>query len=112
MGTALSNMDLDRSGSGEIPNAGMNATIKRCIGDEQQPKDQLETQWLGFANSSRVTCTSEAVGNKADAEAAPPIRRIADVHSGRAVGAKVSEELKGTCGGKPIDAPSNLERRR
>jgi hypothetical protein len=30
----------------------------------------------------------------------------------RAVGAKASEELKATCGGKPIDAPSNLERRR
>jgi hypothetical protein len=72
MGTALSNMDLDRSGSGAIPNAGMNATIKRCMGDEQQAKDQLETQWLGFANSGRVTCTSEAVGNKADAEADPP----------------------------------------
>jgi hypothetical protein len=59
MGTALSNMDLD-----------MNATIKRCMGDEQQAKDQLETRWLGFANSGRVTCISEAVGNKADAEAA------------------------------------------
>jgi hypothetical protein len=40
--------------------------------DEQQAKDQLETQWLGFVNSDRVTCTSEAVGNKADAEADPP----------------------------------------
>jgi hypothetical protein len=40
------------------------------------------------------------------------LRRIADVHSGRAVGAKASEEPKATCGGKPIDAPSNLERRR
>src|SRR5450432_1251457 len=36
------------------------------------------------------------------------LRRIADVHSGRAVGAKVSEELKATCGGKPIDAPLQL----
>jgi hypothetical protein len=26
----------------------------------------------GFVNSDRVTCTSEAVGNKADAEADPP----------------------------------------
>lgn len=64
MGTAPSNMDLDRSGSGAIPNAGMNATIKRCMGDEQQAKDQLETQWLGFANSGRITCK--------DAEADPP----------------------------------------
>jgi hypothetical protein len=110
MGTALSNMDLDRSGSGAIPNAGMNATIKRCMGDEQHAKDQLETQWLGFANSGRVTCTSEAEGRRRSGPA--KLRRIADVHSGRAVGAKVSEELKATCGGKPIDAPSNLERRR
>ncbi len=60
------------SASAFDPNAGMNATIKRCMDDEQQAKDQLETQWLGFVNSDRVTCTSEAVGNKADAEADPP----------------------------------------
>jgi len=40
--------------------------------DEQQAKDQLETQWLGFVNSDRVNCTGEAVGNKADAETDPP----------------------------------------
>jgi hypothetical protein len=60
------------SASAFDPNAGINATIKRCMGDEQQAKDQLETQLLGFTNSDRVTCTSEAVGNKADAEADPP----------------------------------------
>jgi hypothetical protein len=38
--------------------------------DEQQAKDQLDTQWLEFVNSNRVTCNSEAVGN--DAEADPP----------------------------------------
>ena len=39
-------------------NAGMSATIKRCVDDEQQAKDQLQTQWSGFANSDRVMCTS------------------------------------------------------
>jgi hypothetical protein len=29
------------------PDAGMNATIKRCMDDEQQAKDQLEAQWSG-----------------------------------------------------------------
>jgi hypothetical protein len=60
------------SASAFDPTAGMNATIKRCMDDEQQAKDQLETQWLGLVNSDRVTCTSEAVGNKAEAEADPP----------------------------------------
>jgi hypothetical protein len=54
------------------PNAGMNATIKRCMDDEQQAKDQLETQWLGFVNSDRIMCTTETVGEKADADATPP----------------------------------------
>jgi hypothetical protein len=60
------------SASAFDPNAGMNATIKRCMDDEQQAKDQLETQWLGVANSDRVTCTSAAAGDKADAETDPP----------------------------------------
>ena len=60
------------SASAFDPTAGMNATIKRCMDDEQQAKDQLETQWLGFVNSDRVTCTGAAVGSKADAETDPP----------------------------------------
>jgi hypothetical protein len=60
------------SASAFDPNAGMNATIKRCMDDEQQAKDQLETQWLGFVNSDRITCTTETVGEKADAGATPP----------------------------------------
>ena len=60
------------SASAFDPKAGMDATIKRCIDDEEKAKDQLETKWSGFMNSDRVTCTSEAVGNKADAEADPP----------------------------------------
>ena len=60
------------SASAFDPNAGMNATIKRCMDDEQQAKDQLETQWLGFVNSDRIMCTTETVGEKADADATPP----------------------------------------
>jgi hypothetical protein len=54
------------------PNAGMNATIKRCMDDEQHAKDQLEAQWSGFVNSDRIMCTTETVGEKADAGATPP----------------------------------------
>jgi hypothetical protein len=54
------------------PNAGMNATIKRCMDDEQQAKDQLDKQWLGFMNSDRIMCATETVGEKADAGATPP----------------------------------------
>ena len=46
------------------PNAGMNATIKRCMDDEQQAKDHLEAQMLGFVNSDRIICTTETVGKK------------------------------------------------
>jgi hypothetical protein len=54
------------------PNAGMNATIKRCVDDEQQARDQLRTQWSGFAASDRAMCTTETVGEKADDNATPP----------------------------------------
>jgi hypothetical protein len=54
------------------PKAGMNATIKRCMDDEQQAKDQLQTQWSGFANSDRVMCVAETVGEKGDQSATPP----------------------------------------
>jgi hypothetical protein len=60
------------SASAFDPNAGMNATIKRCVDDEQQAKDQLQTQWSAFAASDRAMCTSETVGEKADANATPP----------------------------------------
>src|SRR6266851_3359298 len=59
------------SASAFDPNAGMNATIKRCMDDEQKAKDQLETQWSGFVISDRVMCTTEAVGNKADVDVTP-----------------------------------------
>jgi hypothetical protein len=60
------------SASAFDPNAGMNATIKRCVDDEQQAKDQLQTQWSGFAASDRAMCTTETVGQKADENATPP----------------------------------------
>ena len=60
------------SASAFDPKAGMEATIKRCVDDEQKAKDQLETQWAGFSDSDRTMCTGEAVGNKADADSTPP----------------------------------------
>jgi hypothetical protein len=60
------------SASAFNPNAGMDATIKRCVDDEQQAKDQLQTQWSGFESSDRAMCTSETVGEKADQNATPP----------------------------------------
>jgi len=50
------------------PNAGMSATIKRCMDDEQQAKDQLQSQWSTFTNSDRVMCT----GLTTDSSATPP----------------------------------------
>jgi hypothetical protein len=60
------------SASAFDPKAGMDATIKRCVDDEQQAKGQLQTQWSGFTASDRAMCTSETVGEKADADATPP----------------------------------------
>jgi hypothetical protein len=60
------------SASAFDPNAGLNATIKRCMDDEQQAKDQLQTQWSGFTNSDRVMCTAETVGEKSDQSETPP----------------------------------------
>jgi hypothetical protein len=60
------------SASAFDPKAGMNATIKRCMDDEQQAKNQLQTQWSDFAAADRAMCTSETVGVKADANATPP----------------------------------------
>jgi hypothetical protein len=60
------------SASAYDPNAGMDATIKRCVDDEQRAKDQLQNQWSGFAASDRAMCVSEAVGEEADVNATPP----------------------------------------
>jgi hypothetical protein len=37
----------------------LDETIRRCVRDEQQARDQLQTQWSQFAPSDRVMCTSE-----------------------------------------------------
>ena len=60
------------SASAFDPNAGMSATIKRCVSDEQQAKGQLETQWSGFVASDRAMCVGATVGDKSDADAIPP----------------------------------------
>ena len=38
---------------------GLDETIRRCVRDEQQARDQLQTQWSQFAPSDGVMCTSE-----------------------------------------------------
>jgi hypothetical protein len=60
------------SASAFDPNAGMSATIKRCMNDEQEARDQLQTQWLGFADSDRAMCMSETVGEKSYDSSNPP----------------------------------------
>jgi hypothetical protein len=37
---------------------GLDETIKRCVRDEQQAQDQLQTQWSQFAPSDKAMCTS------------------------------------------------------
>jgi hypothetical protein len=60
------------SASAFDPNASISATIKRCVDDEQLAKSQLQTQWSGFANSDRIMCTRETVGEKVDDNSTPP----------------------------------------
>ena len=60
------------SASAFDPAAGMSATIKRCVDDEQQAKDQLQAQWPNFASSDKATCITEAVGLKSDDSSTPP----------------------------------------
>jgi hypothetical protein len=51
------------SASAFDPNAGMSATIKRCVNDEQQAKDQLQTQWSSFDNADRTMCTGSTTND-------------------------------------------------
>ena len=44
------------SASAFDPNAGLNATIKRCADDEQKAKDQLQAQWPQFVPSDKKMC--------------------------------------------------------
>jgi hypothetical protein len=41
-------------------NGRLNATIKRCVADEQQALTQLTAQWTEFRDSDRSQCTQEA----------------------------------------------------
>jgi hypothetical protein len=60
------------SASAFDPNAGMSATIKRCVNDEQQAKSQLETQWSSFTGPDRTMCMRTTVGETGDDNATPP----------------------------------------
>jgi hypothetical protein len=53
-------------------NAGLNATIKRCVSDEEAAKVQLEKNWSSFAAADRVMCTGMTVGEKGDDSSTPP----------------------------------------
>jgi hypothetical protein len=45
------------------PNAGLNATIKKCADDEQRAKDQLQTQWTQFAPFEKKVCMGLTTGD-------------------------------------------------
>jgi hypothetical protein len=49
-------------------NVGLDESTKRCVQDEQQALDQLQTQWSQFAPSDRAMCTTETT----DVGGAPP----------------------------------------
>jgi hypothetical protein len=48
------------------PSLGKGGTIKRCMDDEQQAKDQLQAKWPEFANSDRTMCVSSTTDNSAN----------------------------------------------
>ena len=67
------NFNIDRgckidSAAASDPTAGVNATIKRCVDDEQTAKGQLLTQWPQFAASDKKLC----VGETTDDASTPP----------------------------------------
>jgi hypothetical protein len=45
------------------PGLGKGGTIKRCMDDEQQAKDQLQTQWSEFINSDRTMCVASTISD-------------------------------------------------
>ena len=47
---------------------GLDESIKRCVHDEQQAQDQLQTQWSQFAPSDKKMC----IGLTADDASTPP----------------------------------------
>jgi len=48
------------------PNVGMSGTIKRCMDDEQNAKNQLQTQWPGFINSDRAMCMASTTNDSSN----------------------------------------------
>jgi hypothetical protein len=56
------------SASAFDPNAGLDATIKRCADDEQAAKDQLQTLWSQSAPSDKKLC----MGLATDDASIPP----------------------------------------
>jgi hypothetical protein len=56
------------SASAFDPNAGLDATIKRCADDEQEAKDQLQTVWSQSAPSDKKLC----MGLTTDDASTPP----------------------------------------
>ncbi|HXM51278.1 MAG TPA: hypothetical protein VN956_25770 [Pyrinomonadaceae bacterium] len=56
------------SASAFDPNAGLNATIKRCADDEQKAKDQLQPLWSQFTPSDKKLC----MGLATDDASTPP----------------------------------------
>jgi len=56
------------SASAFDPNAGLNATIKRCADDEQKAKDQLHAQWSQYLPSDKKLC----MGITTDDASIPP----------------------------------------
>ena len=56
------------SAAASDPNAGLNATIKRCVDDEQKAKGQIQTQWSQFAPPDKKMC----MGLTTDDSSTPP----------------------------------------
>jgi hypothetical protein len=52
----------DDSAAAFDPNAGLDATIKRCSDDEKEAKAQLQTQWSQFQPSDQKMCLELANG--------------------------------------------------
>src|SRR3979490_2851767 len=60
------------SASAFDPQAGMNATIKRCTDDAWCPRDQLQANWSGYAASEPPIGRGPTAGDKAGANSVPP----------------------------------------
>ena len=45
------------------PNAGLDATIKKCAEDEQKAKDELQAKWTQYAPSEKQICMGLTTGD-------------------------------------------------